>query len=405
MPFLILVLFFSNEATANDSTKKTEEGISADSTFSPPDLIDIDPLDYIKEELISNKTTPKETFRIADSIYKLAREELKQAPIENGVYQPDELHALSASMFGYLATIIAIEGYIKSKGIPLESLRVSIIHDTVQYMAVLRKIPGKGKLLASSFRVVFNNLDLPNYKIKTMNEGFTKAKFIVVTLKEEAVKGEIWEKTTANDSTEKTGKIQEAAPEYPKRILEMLAKRSKETLKEILKSRGIESTDVYATPGHMYPLDYQKIMLTGDSPKQAFWKAESIYKGAKEIFKKASIEDGIYQPKGSFYLFTSAIDGYLATLLAIDGYLLSKGVPPESLPTSVLDAYKYEAVLMKIPNKGETLVSYFWVIDNDLFIQRYEKKWEVKKTNAAFDKVKFIIKTLKKEARKEKGWR
>lgn len=169
-------------------------------------------------------------------------------------------------------------------------------------------------------------------------------------------------------------------------------------------ARGIDSA--YSTSGSIHPLTFAKREITSKAtPNEVFQWTDSIYNYNRKELKKAPIENDAYKPDGAYALFAT-MGGYLATIIAIDGYLLAKGVSRESLPASaIFSAKKYEEVLIKIPNKGETLVSYFWVIYNDLFNQHTKGKWEVKKTNEAFDKVKFVINILREEAMREKEWR
>jgi len=68
--------------------------------------------------------------------------------------------------------------------------------------------------------------------------------------------------------------------------------------------------------------------------EEAISEAKRFLRNAKEILAKTEIEYGrIYKdPKATR---EAAGIAYLAALLAIDGYLISKGVPPDKLPTSI----------------------------------------------------------------------
>ncbi len=75
---------------------------------------------------------------------------------------------------------------------------------------------------------------------------------------------------------------------------------------------------------------------------KAIQEAKRFLKNAKEILSRTEVEYGrIYKdPKATR---EAAGVAYLAALLAIDGYLISKGTPPDKLPTSIqgyMDAVK-----------------------------------------------------------------
>lgn len=69
------------------------------------------------------------------------------------------------------------------------------------------------------------------------------------------------------------------------------------------------------------------------TPQEALEEARNYLQNARGNLKQSPVEYGIYkEPK---YVKEASAIGYLAALRAIDSYLLSRGIPPEKLPTSI----------------------------------------------------------------------
>jgi hypothetical protein len=216
------------------------------------------------------------------------------------------------------------------------------------------------------------------YTLKISGQENDKSIIFFLGDKMEAMKGELREKIPTTDSMKKTEKFGGEKPSQ-----------------EMIFSDDIEVFDILALT---------KRKLLGITPKSTFFRAESIYKQAREGLKKVPIENGFYKPDGALSLGASS-GGYLAAILAIDGYLLSKGVQPESMPHLAIFSFeKYEEVLTEIPIKGGILVSSFKIVYNNLIIPNYTQKQKVEIMDEGLEKVKFIITTLKEEAKKEKRW-
>ncbi len=150
-------------------------------------------------------------------------------------------------------------------------------------------------------------------------------------------------------------------------------------------------------------LDIKKKLLTGKTPTDAFKEAESLYKFAEDLLKKNPIKNGFYQ--NTEYVKEASGMAYLAALRTIDAYLLSKGVLPEKLPVTTLNS-EYREAIVKIPHKGNLLtISLETVYDKLLWFGYFWGGKEDKVIKEGLSKVKFIITTMKEQAKKEKGWR
>lgn len=137
-------------------------------------------------------------------------------------------------------------------------------------------------------------------------------------------------------------------------------------------------------------------LLTPKSSKEAFEEAETFFKNAKETLNKSPIEFGAYKkPK---YVKEASAMGYLASLRAVDGYLLATGVPAQNLPTSIAE---YEKAILKIPRNGKLLTALEIVYQNLHIFGYYRGGIGVEMIKEGFSKAKFIIATLSKIGKKK----
>ena len=95
------------------------------------------------------------------------------------------------------------------------------------------------------------------------------------------------------------------------------------------------------------------------TPQDAISEAKRYFKNAKETLSKSSVEWAAY--KDEKCVKEACGIGYLATLRAIDAYLLSKGTLPDKLPTSIQE---YERELKKVPHNGKVMTSMRIVYEN-----------------------------------------
>jgi hypothetical protein len=121
-------------------------------------------------------------------------------------------------------------------------------------------------------------------------------------------------------------------------------------------------------------------------------EAKRFLKNAKEILSKTEIEYGkIYKdPKATR---EAAGIAYLAALLAIDGYLISKGTPKDKLPTSI-DGYM-DAV-RKIPRNGKLMANLITAYQNLHILAYYRGGVNVDMIKAGLKSVEEIINILEK---------
>jgi hypothetical protein len=126
--------------------------------------------------------------------------------------------------------------------------------------------------------------------------------------------------------------------------------------------------------------------------EEAISEAKRFLKNAKEILSKTEIEYGkIYKdPKATR---EAAGIAYLAALLAIDGYLISKGTPKDKLPTSI-DGYM-DAV-RKIPRNGKLMANLITAYQNLHIFAYYRGGVNVDMIKAGIKSVEEIINTLEK---------
>lgn len=340
--------------------------------------------------------TSEVAFQKADSLHKTATEILEKTPIRGGVYKK-RANVLTAAMSGYLAVLRAIDGYLLSKGTSPNRLPllVTVTQDTVKNDKVLREIfyryeeaLGKffyrGKLLVPYFRMIYQNLVINPFGADTVFEPCGTQAALEAFLRgveEEELKDDVGSLNIGLD-------------------------RAKFIIQS-LKEKVIK--DFKAPPIDERYLNYVDIMRRKSrnrSPEQVVGEAESLYKSAPVLLQALSIDSGFYPP-GYGNVSEASMKGYLAVVRAIDSYLLSTGVPFESLPnTATWDAEKYEKALKGIPPKGELLSSSFKLVYKNLFIAGYlDNERKVNIIKEGVNKAKFIIETLKEKAKKEKGWR
>jgi hypothetical protein len=126
--------------------------------------------------------------------------------------------------------------------------------------------------------------------------------------------------------------------------------------------------------------------------EEAISEAKRFLKNAKEILSKTEIEYGkIYKdPKATR---EAAGIAYLAALLAIDGYLISKGTPKDKLPTSI-DGYM-DAV-RKIPRNGKLMANLITAYQNLHVFAYYRGGVNVDMIKAGIKSVEEIINILEK---------
>jgi hypothetical protein len=126
--------------------------------------------------------------------------------------------------------------------------------------------------------------------------------------------------------------------------------------------------------------------------EEAISEAKRFLKNAKEILSKTEIEYGkIYKdPKATR---EAAGIAYLAALLAIDGYLISKGTPKDKLPTSI-DGYM-DAV-RKIPRNGKLMANLITAYQNLHILAYYRGGVNVDMIKAGIKSVEEIINILEK---------
>jgi hypothetical protein len=126
--------------------------------------------------------------------------------------------------------------------------------------------------------------------------------------------------------------------------------------------------------------------------EEAISEAKRFLKNAKEILSKTEIEYGkIYKdPKATR---EAAGIAYLAALLAIDGYLISKGTPKDKLPTSI-DGYM-DAV-RKIPRNGKLMANLITAYQNLHVFAYYRSGVNVDMIKAGLKSVEEIINILEK---------
>jgi hypothetical protein len=139
-----------------------------------------------------------------------------------------------------------------------------------------------------------------------------------------------------------------------------------------------------------------KKILSPKTPAQAFDEAELFYKNAKETLTKSPIKYDFYEK--SKYVKEASAMGYLAALRAIDGYLLSKGVPSQKLPSSIIE---YQNAVMKIPHNGRLLVTLEVVYQHLHIFAYYRGCISTMIIKEGFNRTRYIIDTLSKISNKK----
>jgi hypothetical protein len=136
----------------------------------------------------------------------------------------------------------------------------------------------------------------------------------------------------------------------------------------------------------------KKNRIVPKTKEEAISEAKRFLKNAKEILSKTEIEYGkIYKdPKATR---EAAGIAYLAALLAIDGYLISKGTPKDKLPTSI-DGYM-DAV-RKIPRNGKLMANLITAYQNLHVFAYYRGGVNVDMIKAGLKSVEEIINILEK---------
>lgn len=142
----------------------------------------------------------------------------------------------------------------------------------------------------------------------------------------------------------------------------------------------------------------KKKILIPTTPQEAFAEAETFYQNAKETLTKSPVEFGAY--KKTKYVKEASAMGYLAALKAIDGYLLSKGVSPKSLPTSITE---YGDALGKLPQNDRLLIALTIVYQNLHIFGYYRGGVSVEMIKAGFSQARLLIEVLKKISNKKTG--
>jgi len=125
---------------------------------------------------------------------------------------------------------------------------------------------------------------------------------------------------------------------------------------------------------------------------EAIKEAKRFLKNAKEILSKTEIEyNRIYKdPKATR---EAAGIAYLAALLAIDGYLISKGTSPDKLPTSIQG---YMDAVKKIPRNGKLMANLITAYQNLHILAYYRGGVGVEMIKEGLKSVEEIIKILEK---------
>ena len=127
---------------------------------------------------------------------------------------------------------------------------------------------------------------------------------------------------------------------------------------------------------------------TPKTPEEAFDESVEYYKNARDILKKIPVEYGIY--KNPKLVKEACAMGYLATLKAIDGYILGRKEPAK-LPTSIIEYYK---AVDKIPRNGKLMTALELVYQHLHIFGYYRGGISVEMIKEGFENAKTIIKTL-----------
>jgi len=134
------------------------------------------------------------------------------------------------------------------------------------------------------------------------------------------------------------------------------------------------------------------VRIVPKTKEEAIGEAKRFLKNAKEILSKTEIEyNRIYKdPKATR---EAAGIAYLAALLAIDGYLISKGTSPDKLPTSIQG---YMDAVKKIPRNGKLMANLITAYQNLHIFAYYRGGVGVEMIKEGLKSVEEIIKILEK---------
>jgi len=126
------------------------------------------------------------------------------------------------------------------------------------------------------------------------------------------------------------------------------------------------------------------------TPEECFQLAHRFYRNAKEFLKRAAVEYNRYQDPKPVHEATGM--GYIAVLKALDGFLLSQGVSPDKLPTSVIE---YNKALTRYSQRNGKLLAAFYTVYENLHIFGYYKGGlNVQMVKSGFEAARFIIEHL-----------
>jgi len=129
-----------------------------------------------------NFKTAEEYYKEAFRYYHNAQEKLKQAKIEYDRYQ-DLKPVREACGTCYLAVLLALDGYFLERGLEKDKLPTS----TAGYEENLRKYLVHNGKIKTAYYTAYETLHIFGYyrgtgSVKTVKDGFEKAKLIIETL-------------------------------------------------------------------------------------------------------------------------------------------------------------------------------------------------------------------------------
>jgi len=123
------------------------------------------------------------------------------------------------------------------------------------------------------------------------------------------------------------------------------------------------------------------------TPEEYFDLAHRYYTNARKFLKGAKVEYNRYQDPKPVHEATGI--GYIAILKAIDGFLLSQGLPHEKLPTSVIE---YNKALIKFSQRNGRLLAAFHTAYEILHIRGYYRATlSVPAIKEGFEAARFVI--------------
>jgi hypothetical protein len=128
------------------------------------------------------------------------------------------------------------------------------------------------------------------------------------------------------------------------------------------------------------------------SPHAYIQEAYRYFANAKERLKDAPIQHNRYQDVKPMREACGTC--YLAVLLAIDGYLLRRGVSPDQLPTTT-EGY-WAAIENHIPINGKLTNAFFIAYENLHIFGYYRGGSSTDMVKAGFQNAKLVIDTLAK---------